>query len=91
MVANGLEAVDAYEKQNYDFILMDVQMPEMDGLEATKVIRELTNSTEKPVIIAVTANAMEGDKERCLDAGMNDYLSKPVTFTTLEKYLTKWA
>jgi PAS domain S-box-containing protein len=91
IVANGIEALDAYERQKYDIILMDVQMPEMDGLDATKELRKRTGSTQIPVIIAVTANAMEGDKERCLNAGMNDYLSKPVTLSTLENCLTKWS
>ena len=91
IVANGLEALDAYERQKYDIILMDVQMPEMDGLDATKALRKRTGSSNEPVIIAVTANAIEGDKENCLAAGMNDYLSKPVTLSTLEKCLTKWS
>lgn len=84
VVANGLEVMDTLRRQSYDLILMDVQMPEMDGLTATRQIRTLWNSPEgnfqgnPPYIIAMTANAMEGDREICLAAGMNDYLSKPV-------------
>ena len=63
-------------RQHYDVILMDVQMPEMDGLEATKTIRRLWSPG--PKIIAVTAYALEGDRERCIEAGMDDYISKPV-------------
>ncbi len=77
VASNGLEAVESIERQIYDVILMDVQMPEMDGLDATRSIRKLTESTQ-PHIIAMTANAMEGDREMCLDAGMDDYISKPI-------------
>ncbi len=77
-VANGIEAIAAVNTGYYDIILMDVQMPEMDGLEATQAIRENLKDATKPWIIALTANAMEGDRERCLAAGMNDYLSKPI-------------
>jgi len=78
---NGKHAVDLFEKNDYDLILMDIQMPEMDGVTATKVIREMEqikNSGSKIPIIAVTANAMKGDKEKYINAGMDDYLSKPL-------------
>ena len=78
---NGLEALDAYRSKHYDLILMDCQMPEMDGYEATKKIRQLENNSEEKrhiPIIAITANAMAGDAEKCLKAGMDFYLSKPV-------------
>ncbi len=77
---NGFEAVDAIMNNNYNAVLMDVQMPEMDGIEATKAIRELETRNPKPEtpIIAMTAHAMSGDRDRCIDAGMNDYISKPV-------------
>lgn len=84
VVANGLEVMETLRRQSYDLILMDVQMPEMDGLTATRQIRTLWNSPEgnfqgnPPYIIAMTANAMEGDREICLAAGMDDYLSKPI-------------
>ncbi len=78
-VANGMEAIEAAEKVPYDLILMDVQMPEMDGFEATCIIKELLKKTGRRIpIIAMTAHAMKGDMERCLEAGMDDYISKPV-------------
>jgi len=77
------------EHQAYDLILMDWQMPHMDGLEATRVLREHYDA-EALCIIAVTANAMSGDVEMCLDAGMNDYLSKPVRVDELSTKLAKW-
>jgi CheY-like chemotaxis protein len=86
---NGLRAVEAMNVLPYDLILMDVQMPEMDGLEATRQIR--MKGSKRPVIIAMTANAIQGDRETCLDAGMNDYISKPVILEELVKLLEKWA
>lgn len=87
---NGQEAIEALEQKNYDLILMDVQMPIMDGLEATRKIRLLTNK-QQPVIIATTANAMQEDRDVCLQAGMNDYISKPIQFEELVKKLEKWS
>jgi GAF domain-containing protein/CheY-like chemotaxis protein/HPt (histidine-containing phosphotransfer) domain-containing protein len=78
VAGNGLEAIEALERQPYDLILMDVQMPEMDGLEATHRIVERWPLGERPWIVAMTAEAMQGDRERCLEAGMNDYLTKPI-------------
>jgi signal transduction histidine kinase/CheY-like chemotaxis protein len=78
LAANGLEAYQALERQPYDVVLMDMQMPEMDGLEATRRIRRDLPASRQPHIIAMTANAMQGDREACLDAGMNDYVSKPI-------------
>ena len=86
--SNGLEAVESIERQTYDVILMDVQMPDMDGLDATRKIRRLTQVTQ-PHIIAMTANAMEGDREMCLAAGMNDYVSKPIRVNELVDALLK--
>jgi CheY-like chemotaxis protein len=79
IATNGREAVDAYERTSFDMILMDLQMPVMDGLEATRHIRSLEkNRDHRTPIVAMTANAMTGDRERCLDAGMDGYVSKPV-------------
>ncbi|MDX2212808.1 MAG: PAS domain-containing protein [Oculatellaceae cyanobacterium bins.114] len=78
IVNNGLEVLDALSTQRYDVVLMDVQMPEMDGLTATQQIHQRWKPHERPYIIAVTANAMRGDREECLQSGMDDYLSKPI-------------
>jgi PAS domain S-box-containing protein len=79
VAANGHEVLDAVSRQRYDVILMDVQMPEMDGLEAAaSVVKRFPDPKERPWIIAVTANAMRGDRERCIAAGMDDYLTKPI-------------
>jgi CheY-like chemotaxis protein/HPt (histidine-containing phosphotransfer) domain-containing protein len=78
VAGNGIEAIEALERQPYDLLLSDVQMPEMDGLEATRRILERWPENERPWIVAMTAEAMSGDRERCLEAGMNDYLTKPI-------------
>ncbi|MDP9484107.1 MAG: response regulator, partial [Chloroflexota bacterium] len=75
---NGLEAISALERKRYDVVLMDVQMPELDGLEATRRIVSRWAPGERPTIVAMTANAMDSDREMCLAAGMDDYLSKPI-------------
>lgn len=89
LVENGQNVLEALDEQNYNLILMDIQMPEMDGLEATRIIRTNPKYRNLP-IIAVTANAMEGDREICLNAGMNDYLSKPLKMTDLKQMMEKW-
>jgi PAS domain S-box-containing protein len=89
IAGNGLEVIDAVKRQKYDIIFMDVQMPKMDGLEATHWICENLSQQEKPQIIAMTANAMEGDKEICLDAGMDDYIAKPVKLVQLKNIFDK--
>ena len=91
LVVNGAQVVEAYDKSKPDLILMDVQMPVMDGLQATIEIRkrEELNGTHTP-IIAVTARALSGDEEKCLEAGMDDYLSKPLRFQILADKLALW-
>lgn len=89
IVENGKEAVERVQQSQYDLIFMDVQMPEMDGLEATRVIRKLLKHNS-PMIIAMTANAMPEDKEKCLAAGMDDYLSKPFKPRELQQILEKY-
>jgi CheY-like chemotaxis protein len=78
VVGNGLEAIEALERQTYDVVLMDVQMPEMDGMEASREIHRRWPSVGRPRIIAMTANVMQGDRELCVEAGMDDYVSKPI-------------
>ncbi|MFZ0548894.1 MAG: response regulator [Candidatus Promineifilaceae bacterium] len=78
VAGNGHEAIQALERQSYDLILMDIQMPELDGVEATRIIHERWPGTQHPYIVAMTANAMEGDRESYLAAGMDDYVSKPI-------------
>lgn len=89
---NGREAVEIYPDLKPDLILMDMSMPEMDGLEATQKIRSLEtkHGTRRAPIIALTANAMKGDRQRCIDAGMDDYLSKPISKDTLLKMIATW-
>jgi len=78
LASNGLEAVESVRRQAYDVVLMDVQMPELDGLDATRRICALVPAAERPRIVAMTANAMQGDREMCLAAGMDDYITKPI-------------
>jgi PAS domain S-box-containing protein len=89
VVTTGLEAIEALHHVKYDLVLMDIQMPEMDGLEATRnIIKEW--GPKRPRIVAITANAMKGDEEKCLAAGMDGYLSKPVRIEGLQKILVEW-
>ncbi|HVL75455.1 MAG TPA: response regulator, partial [Noviherbaspirillum sp.] len=88
VVANGLEALDALERQQYDVVLMDIQMPEMDGLEATRRLRS-RHGSGGPRVIAMTANAMPGDREKCLAAGMDTYVSKPIELDRIRAVLAE--
>lgn len=87
---NGAEALKMLEKKRYDILFMDIQMPVMDGLEATRTIISTWSKNMRPHIIAMTANVMHGDREKCMDAGMDDYLSKPLRINEIEDVLTKW-
>ncbi|MBA4058648.1 MAG: hypothetical protein C0490_28285, partial [Marivirga sp.] len=89
IASNGMEAIGSFTKIQYDLIFMDIQMPEMDGLEATQKIRNLLEI--QPVIIAMTANAMQGDREECIKAGMDDYISKPFNIDKLVDSIERWA
>jgi len=88
LAENGNEAVNLFDKKIYDMILMDMQMPEMSGPEATRMIRK--RGGKQPVIIALTASTMQGDREECLKAGMDDYLSKPLRLEDLVSKLEQW-
>ena len=89
VAGNGLEVLEALQRQSYDVILMDVQMPEMDGLETTRAIHQDVSTKQRPRIIAMTANAMQGDREECLAAGMDDYLTKPIQVKALHEALER--
>ena len=90
LASNGIEAIEAVQSNEYDVVFMDLLMPEMDGLEASKQIKELSTNKNRPKIIAMTANSMLGDRELCMDAGMDDYISKPIRIDELEIALDKW-
>jgi CheY-like chemotaxis protein len=87
LASNGLEAVESVGRQAYDVVLMDVQMPEMDGLEATRRICARWGPGARPRIVAMTANAMQSDRDLCLAAGMDDYLTKPIRVERLVEAL----
>jgi CheY-like chemotaxis protein len=88
LASNGIEAVESVQRQGYDVVLMDVQMPELDGLDATRRICALLGD-KRPRIVAMTANAMQGDREMCLEAGMDDYLTKPIRVDRLVEVLNE--
>jgi CheY-like chemotaxis protein len=91
IAVNGEEAVQMSTKNSYDILLMDCQMPVKDGFEATRDIRRLeADSGVRQVIIALTANALSGDKQNCLEAGMDDFISKPFNYEQMEALLAKW-
>jgi CheY-like chemotaxis protein len=86
---NGMDAIQEYKATDPDIIFMDIQMPEMNGYEATRQIRKLENARRIP-IIALTAGTVVGEREKCIDAGMDDYLTKPVLKDTLQETINKW-
>jgi CheY-like chemotaxis protein len=85
-----VEVLQALERQPYDIVFLDVQMPEMDGYEAARQLRRRWTDTERPRIIAMTGNAMQGDREMCLKAGMDDYIAKPLRVEELRASLERW-
>jgi CheY-like chemotaxis protein len=89
LASNGIEAIECVERQPYDVVLMDVQMPEMDGLDASRRITAKYRPGERPRIVAMTANAMQGDREECLAAGMDDYVTKPIRVDALVRALNQ--
>ncbi len=93
MAGNGSEALSLLESRDFDLVLLDIQMPEMSGYEVTEVIRDSSSTVRKHdiTIIAMTAHALKGDREKCLDAGMNDYVSKPVNPAELWEVISKYA
>lgn len=90
VAGNGLEAVEAVQRQHYDLVFMDIQMPELDGLQATQQIHQLLPIENRPIIIAMTANAMPEDRMACLEAGLDDYISKPLKNNIVYEMIEKW-
>ena len=91
VAANGLEVLDAVQKIRYDIVLMDMLMPEMDGIETSKLIVNAIPKENQPVIVAMTANSIAEHKEKCLEAGMHDFIQKPISQDKLGECLKKWA
>jgi CheY-like chemotaxis protein len=90
IVQNGIEALSAFEKKYYDLVIMDIEMPGLNGLEVTQVLNnKFKNSSKKPFIIALTANSLQGEREKFLKAGMDDYLPKPFTIEDIESLIQK--
>ena len=89
VASNGLEALDAVHRQRYDVVLMDVQMPEMDGLEAARRITSQYEANQRPRLVALTANVLKGDQQLCIEAGMDDYLAKPLDLILLRDALLR--
>jgi len=89
LASNGREAIDMIENQTFDIVLMDMQMPELSGIDTTKILREEMGMTDLP-IIALTANVMKEDMDTCIEAGMNDFLSKPIDAENVKRVIFKW-
>ncbi len=87
---DGQKALEAHNQNAYDLIFMDIQMPKLDGYDATKQIRISENGSKRTPIVAITANALSGDREKCIDAGMDDYVSKPIKGENIEIILKKY-
>jgi signal transduction histidine kinase len=90
VASNGLEVIQALDRQPFDIIFLDIQMPDMDGYETARQIRDRWSNEERPFVIAMTGNAMQGDREKCLAAGMDDYIPKPVRIDDLRTTLERW-
>lgn len=91
IVSNGVEVLKAFDNANYDLVFMDLEMPEMDGIEATqKLVEKFKGSPKQPLIIALTSNIMDGERNRCLDAGMKDYITKPFKLEDIYNAIVKW-
>jgi len=90
IASDGLEVIENMRKKRYDLVFMDVQMPRMDGLEASQQILKTWSGEEAPLIVALTANALPEDRERCIDAGMKDYVAKPFKLDDLRNIIGKW-
>jgi signal transduction histidine kinase/HPt (histidine-containing phosphotransfer) domain-containing protein len=90
LAANGLEVMQALEKQSYDLLFLDVQMPEMDGYETARQIRQRWKDEQRPIVVAMTGGALTGDREKCLTCGMDDYMAKPLRISDLQDILRRW-
>jgi CheY-like chemotaxis protein len=90
IVNDGIEVVRSWKARRYDMILMDIQMPNRDGIAATRVIRKLENGEQSVPIIAITANALKNDRDACIEAGLDDYLSKPYRIEEFKLMLERW-
>lgn len=89
IAANGEEAIEKWKANDYDLIIMDIQMPKMNGYQASEEIRRLEDTSERVPILALTASALTSDRDKCFTSGMDDYLSKPINIDMLEKKLTE--
>ncbi len=91
LAGSGLQVLEAVDRKQYDIVFMDVHMPEMDGMEATRIIVNKNKREDRPIIVAVTADALQGDREKCVQAGMDDYITKPIRIADIQGVLERWA